>query len=219
MGFSALRQPPRDSLFSKAPACPEPSAARPGAGTAPTCACAGGPRCAPGGGGGMDPTPALPDPSSQVTAQPVPARASELCRPDITQARQSWETAPQQWGVGATRAPTAPATPGHCAAPAPRARCGSAPYAALPPLSAPRPSSSLPTPSLHLPRRDEGLTEGSKVPATRPPWVPGHDPAFPFPHLETIAVRVSDTNACAQASGFRGGKAAQVTAQRPPYCS
>lgn len=43
------------------------------------------PRCAPGGGGGMDRTPALSDPSSQVTAQPVPARAYELCRPDITQ--------------------------------------------------------------------------------------------------------------------------------------
>lgn len=41
---------------------------------APTCDCSGGPRCAPGGGGGTDPTPALPDPSSQVTARPHAAR-------------------------------------------------------------------------------------------------------------------------------------------------
>lgn len=39
------------------------------------------------------------------------------------------------------------------------------------------------------------------------PRVPGHAPALPLPHLETIAIRVRDTETRAQASGFRDGKA------------
>lgn len=50
----------------------------------------GGPRCAPGGGGGTDPTPALPDPSSQVTARPArcrPMSSAGLTSPRVRQSQ------------------------------------------------------------------------------------------------------------------------------------
>lgn len=59
-------------------------------GAAPTCGCSGGPRCAPGGGGGTDPTPVLPDPSSQVTARPArcpPMSSVRLTSPRVRQSQ------------------------------------------------------------------------------------------------------------------------------------
>lgn len=43
----------------------------------------------------------------------------------------------------------------------------------------------------------------------------GHTPALLLPHLESIAVRVSDTSAAARASDFKGDAEARVTVQRP----
>ena len=67
----------------------------------------------------------------------------------------------------------------------------------LPPLRAEHPS-------LHPP---ETIRPHRGHPHVWPPGVPGHAPALPLPHLETIAVCVRDTDTRARDSGFRGGSA------------
>lgn len=42
--------------------------------------------------------------------------------------------------------------------------------------------------------QNAGLTTSSGAPHVWYPWVPGHAPALPLPHLETIDIRVSDTD-------------------------
>lgn len=85
-GVAAWRGPYLELVPRDASACsrgPQP-------GAAPTCDCSGGPRCAPGGGGGTDPTPALPDPSSQVTARPArcpPMSSVGLTSPRVRQSQ------------------------------------------------------------------------------------------------------------------------------------
>ena len=157
------------------------------------------PRCAPGGGGGIDPTPALPDPSAQVTAQPArpttPSSAEELCRPDITRSLPIPGQTPKQLGMPrGRRVANCWAKPGRRAYPA--GQMWSRPRGtSLPPLRAEHPS-------LHPP---ETIRPHRGHPHVWPPGVPGHGPALPLPHLETIAVCVRDTDT--ENSGFRGGSA------------
>lgn len=85
-GVAAWRGPCLELLPRDASACSR----GPLPGAAPTCDCSGGPRCAPGGGGGTDPTPALPDPSSQVTARPArcpPMSSVGLTSPRVRQSQ------------------------------------------------------------------------------------------------------------------------------------
>lgn len=151
---------------------------------------------------------------------PAPLSAYELCRPDITQARQSWAEQPPP-----THTHTPPSALGDATgAPAALSHLVAAPRLPLRPDVAPPPAPLVPRwvlsagafiPSPHPSiRRDRmwARPRAVKLPSFWPPWVPGHAPAPPFPHLETVAMRVSDTDTRAQASGFRGGKAARVTA-------
>lgn len=218
---SPLQRPsPRRLPPAQGPGCP----AR-GRGCAYLCLCRWPPLCTWRQGGG-DPTPALPDPPSRVTARPAPPSAQELCRPDITRARQSSPVgdargrprlATHTWPAPHTWAPHPARPPARCdPAPAPLSSAGCcrapglhpSPPSSIPPSSPPSPRNRIPRPPC-----------GQRAPPPLSPLGSGSRPRPSRPHLETIAIRVSDTDTLAPASGFRGREAARVTASARPVAA
>lgn len=115
---------------------------------------------------------------------PAPLSAYEFCRPDITQARQSWAEQPPPHtpsSGGCHKGTNCSVTPGRCTAPAPPARCGPAPCAFLPPLGTEHQGLHPNSTSLHPPRQYVGLTASSEAPRYLAPLGSGSRPCPSLP--------------------------------------